>query len=163
MNCRYCGQDKPSLVLIPETPEAADITKSAFACMDCAIEQGIFCAKHDKVHQGFSGGKHGCWGCIAGVRQKLLPYAKEAVELIARLLVFLPEDDRELFFDEGELELAAINPSKAEICFEFLAREIVLNGLEPDGFIKKFLLSSVEPEELADFAKRSLPQRHLTT
>src|SRR5438046_1027034 len=79
MKCRYCLNDPNDLVLIPESPEEADITQSAFACLDCAIERGIFCVTHQRAHQSFSRGGHACWSCIAEARRALFPYSEQAV------------------------------------------------------------------------------------
>ncbi len=65
MDCRFCrggGSRKNPLVILPT--EHSNLAVSAFGCVNCAIEKGFYCQRHDTVHQGFEGEMHACIGCI---------------------------------------------------------------------------------------------------
>lgn len=148
MTCRYCEKDPKSFMLIPEGLQEVDVNQSPFACLDCAIKEGIFCAKHNRAHQSFGPGKgkHACWGCVGEAREHLMQHSEQALGLVLKLLERLPKDLQEQFFEEGALDIALIGRSKTRICIEFLARAIAVAKLDPDEFIDRYFFDEIGPE-----------------
>jgi len=148
MTCRYCKKDPKAFMLIPEGLEAVDVNQSPFACFDCAIREGILCVKHNRAHQCFGLGKHACWGCVDEARQHLAPHTERVLALVLKLLERLPKDLRVQFFEQGAIDVAPVGGGKGRICFEFLAREIAINKLDPGEFVKKYFLENREQGEI---------------
>jgi len=161
MKCRYCLNEVHWLVLIPESPETADITQSAFACEPCAIKHDIICPKHDRAHQAFSRGRNGCLLCIGEARGKLEPYFDNVVVLARLLIEQLDPELREQLLTEGvsKLELESIlerqMPTVEDALFELIVRLIVLHRLNVDEFIAKYLTSQTRPESPLTLFARS--------
>lgn len=65
MNCRYCQCDSNPAILIPELCDQVELDQSAFACVTCALERGIYCPIHTHPHVVFRPeGRTACLYCI---------------------------------------------------------------------------------------------------
>ncbi len=85
-NCLFCGKASHIRVIVPEVPESAILDQSPFACIDCAVEKGIYCQLHQRAHLSFEGSQHACLSCIE----------ESAIDIRKRLHDFVPSFLNEL-------------------------------------------------------------------
>lgn len=76
MKCEICGNDKVLTICVIPLPKPTG-ELNTMACQPCAVEKGMFCEKHQKVHLGFVDGTHVCLGCHKELFEAELGRAKE--------------------------------------------------------------------------------------
>lgn len=89
MNCVFCGQD-PELIVLTWRPDGSE---QVMACLECAIERGVYCTQHKKPHTGINGrGGKGtiCWDCVDAATLK---HVGQADFFVRRLQEFLPKSE----------------------------------------------------------------------
>jgi len=62
MRCEICRKDPETIVLLPL--KQPDGRYNTFACMECSLESGHYCGKHDRPNLGFEDGTSACIKCV---------------------------------------------------------------------------------------------------
>ena len=62
MNCEVCGNESKEYALLPI--RQPDGKLNTIACLDCSIESGVYCTRHNSPHVGFYDETTACRRCI---------------------------------------------------------------------------------------------------
>ncbi|TSC71564.1 MAG: hypothetical protein G01um101438_1038 [Parcubacteria group bacterium Gr01-1014_38] len=87
MECPFCHQDPDTYTLV----HRLDGSGQVMACIPCAIQQGLYCEKHQVPHSGHDSGGTVCMECI---KDDLREFAGEAPHFYTQLMDSLPEVER---------------------------------------------------------------------
>lgn len=91
MNCEICGKDPSSYVLLPKRQENGNL--NIIACVECSLESGLYCQKHQRPHLGFQDETSACLDCIEDI--VLAEGEKIAGKLTGRVSVSLKREEIE--------------------------------------------------------------------
>lgn len=124
--CHICGRDPDVLAVLPQ----ARGNTAVLGCIDCAIQLGLYCTRHNSPHIGFEDGLSACLTCIEELSAK-----DEGVceELLERLRDELPEDEREELDEWLDIVTLITGDSSARCFMRALAGKALRLGVPTEA------------------------------
>jgi hypothetical protein len=102
MVCEFCGKDPFIIVLVPHP----DGSTMVFSCGECAIAQGVFCARHDRAYHiiqpnPFSTEERGT-ACLCCIEEETQEKRETAQQWEKRIRDALPREEQKRIEEWGD-------------------------------------------------------------
>jgi hypothetical protein len=149
MRCVFCGtEEMDPIILVPIWQPDGSLT--AFACLGCTKNEGLYCDKHERPHVGFEDETTACLLCIEEFVKR---EEHRAHQVAMEIRNSLDHDCKEELEEAAEVASALTNWDDDVAILRFVASRAQRSGVSINDVVKEVVLRRSTEPILGNFGK----------